>query len=487
METRKCKYCNSVIPADKRADTKFCSNSCKANYWEENKTKKKTPEIKSANEKDAPKVTGLPLEGLRGVIENKPQIAVIDVKQTSDTSEKPSEIRIETQAYKDAFAKVKDSESIIQRINNNLTECEQNLSEWEQEIQRLHRSLPKKRYEPTNIDSAALMDRLEDEYLYDDEYKKRQISAQLREVQSKLNVNAECKSKLEKALPIVQKRYSDALQNLKSILQYEVKKSLLYIPNLGNPIKNTPVLAVKEPSMTSENGYSEQKDTTDADKSEIQKSVPVQSNSLLISSRELRDMNYKCLNFNGRWQEFFGLPAVVFHLAVHGKPGEGKSTFCIQFADYLAKNFGHVVYISGEEGFSKTLRDKVVNNKIDNPYLYFANISSLEQIKSVIENNKFHFIFIDSLDTLKIDAARLRELREHYPQSAFITISQSTKDGKMRGSQEIIHDTDIAVKVEDGIAMTTKNRYHPRGTEFRVFPTAGKPAIKTMDEPRNII
>ena len=107
--------------------------------------------------------------------------------------------------------------------------------------------------------------------------------------------------------------------------------------------------------------------------------------------------------------------------------------------------------------------------------------------QNVIENNKFHFIFIDSLDTLKIDAARLRELREHYPQSAFITISQSTKDGKMRGSQEIIHDTDIAVKVEDGIATTTKNRYHPRGTEFRVFPTSVKPAIKTMEEPRNII
>ena len=36
--------------------------------------------------------------------------------------------------------------------------------------------------------------------------------------------------------------------------------------------------------------------------------------------------------------------------------------------------------------------------------------------------------------------------------SALITISQSTKDGKMRGSYEIIHDSDIAVAASGGIA-----------------------------------
>ncbi len=172
---------------------------------------------------------------------------------------------------------------------------------------------------------------------------------------------------------------------------------------------------------------------------------------------------------------------------MHGKPGEGKSTFCIQFADYLAKNFGQVVYISGEEGFSKTLRDKVVNNKIDNPHLFFADISSFEQIKTEIENNKFHFIFIDSLDTLRIDVLKLRELRELYPQSAFVTISQSTKDGKMRGSQEIIHDTDVAIKVENGIAVTTKNRFSPRGAEFSIFPNEDKAAGSFLREPKNLI
>ena len=68
-----------------------------------------------------------------------------------------------------------------------------------------------------------------------------------------------------------------------------------------------------------------------------------------------------------------------------------------------------------------------------------------------------------------------------------IQCTQSTKDGKMRGSQEIVHHTDIAVKVEDGIAMTTKNRYNPRGAEFRVFPAPEKSVSKIIDEPRNVI
>lgn len=139
-------------------------------------------------------------------------------------------------------------------------------------------------------------------------------------------------------------------------------------------------------------------------------------------------MNYKSLYFYGNRKDFFDTPNIVFHLAIHGKPGEWKSKFRIQFADYFPENFGKVVYVSGEKGFLKNLREKVVNNKIDNPHLFFAHISSSCQIRNEIENNRFYFIFMDSLYTLWIDVVKLRALREHYPQSVFVTISQSTKN-----------------------------------------------------------
>jgi hypothetical protein len=82
---------------------------------------------------------------------------------------------------------------------------------------------------------------------------------------------------------------------------------------------------------------------------------------------------------------------------------------------------------------------------------------------------RYPFIVIDSLDNMHIDADHLKLLREHYKTSALITISQVTKDGKMRGSFEIIHDADIEIAVANGIAITKKIRGHEDGREFRVY------------------
>lgn len=68
-----------------------------------------------------------------------------------------------------------------------------------------------------------------------------------------------------------------------------------------------------------------------------------------------------------------------------------------------------------------------------------------------------------------IGASELKELRILYSNSALVTISQSTKDGKMRGSYEIIHDSDIAVSVSSGIAETVKNRFLEKGRKFEIF------------------
>lgn len=67
----------------------------------------------------------------------------------------------------------------------------------------------------------------------------------------------------------------------------------------------------------------------------------------IISSQNLQKMEFKALNFQGKWQNLFGPPSINFHCMLHGMLGEGKSTFAIQFAKYLADNFGRVIYISG--------------------------------------------------------------------------------------------------------------------------------------------
>jgi predicted ATP-dependent serine protease len=150
-------------------------------------------------------------------------------------------------------------------------------------------------------------------------------------------------------------------------------------------------------------------------------------------------------------------------------PGEGKSTFAIQFAKYLAENIGRVVYISGEEGFTKTLRDKFMNNDGVSKYLDIADLRTFDDVIKNIPAEVYNFIFIDSLDNMRIDAEKMKKIRERYKNSSLITISQSTKDGKIRGSNELVHDSDIAVKVENGIALTIKNRFKAKGMQLEVF------------------
>ncbi|MCD4736839.1 MAG: hypothetical protein K8R53_12410 [Bacteroidales bacterium] len=81
----------------------------------------------------------------------------------------------------------------------------------------------------------------------------------------------------------------------------------------------------------------------------------------------------------------------------------------------------------------------------------------------------FNFILIDGLDTIGIDAEKLIALRAHYANLALIMISRSIKDVKIRGSNEIVHGADIAIKVENGIAVTTKNLFNEKGRKFIVF------------------
>jgi hypothetical protein len=193
----------------------------------------------------------------------------------------------------------------------------------------------------------------------------------------------------------------------------------------------------------------------------------------IISSQELEEMNFLSFDFQGDWKNFLGQPGIDFFMVIHGRPGSGKSTFCVRLANYLAESFGPVLFVSGEEGFSKTLRDKVVRTRAFAENLFFADLHTIEEINATIDPKKFHFIILDSLNNLGLDDNDLRKLRERFSGLAMIAIAQSTKDGKMRGSNVIAHDCDIEVAVEKGIARTIKNRYHPTDKEYLVFDQEG--------------
>ena len=224
------------------------------------------------------------------------------------------------------------------------------------------------------------------------------------------------------------------------------------------------------------------KSLTDEQKAKIQAKLQAKAQELLrlqrdeeiedststgiMSSRDLKDYRYDNYDFEGKWLDLVGKPAKKFHMMVYGRPKQGKSYFCFDLAQYLS-NFGKVLYIAAEEGFSATLQKKLEDMGGDNDNLDFANFRDYDTIKNALPGHDYRFVVIDSVNYIRIEPEQIEELKADNPRMALITVQQATKDGKFRGSQQFAHNCDIIIEVIQGVAHST-GRFAPP-SEMAIF------------------
>jgi predicted ATP-dependent serine protease len=187
----------------------------------------------------------------------------------------------------------------------------------------------------------------------------------------------------------------------------------------------------------------------------------------IMTSSQLVNHTYNKYPFFGKWADFIGQPSINFHAMIYGRPKQGKSILAVQFAQYLSENFGKVLYIASEEGFSVTLQKKVSEFAMDNANLDFANYRDFKQIKEALHVRKYKFVFIDSVNFIKITPEDVEDLKAQNKGTAFITIQQATKNGNFRGSQEFAHNCDMVIRVEAGQASHQGRFQEP--SEMAVF------------------
>jgi len=154
--------------------------------------------------------------------------------------------------------------------------------------------------------------------------------------------------------------------------------------------------------------------------------------------------------FEGRWYDSFAQPEKNFSMIVYGKPGNGKTEFCIQMAKYMAK-FTKVYYNSFEQGVSKSLQDAAVRNKLQDVSgkLIFGDKESFEEMKiRLSRRNAPQVIFIDSRDYMNMTASQYKELREANKRKSFVIICWES-GGKPKGeyAKAIEYMVDIKVHV----------------------------------------
>ena len=196
----------------------------------------------------------------------------------------------------------------------------------------------------------------------------------------------------------------------------------------------------------------------------------------IMSSSDLMNYQYNKYPFDGKWGDFVGQPSINFHAMVYGRPKQGKSILSVQWAKYLSEHFGKVLYVASEEGFSVTLQKKVMEFAMDNKNLDFANFRDFEQIKNAVNKGRYKFVFIDSVNFIKITPEDVEDIKAENPSTAFITIQQATKNGNFRGSQEFAHNCDIVIRVEAGMASQQGRFQEP--TEMNVFDSPENSAQK---------
>ncbi|MBI3518214.1 MAG: hypothetical protein HY062_02495 [Bacteroidetes bacterium] len=188
---------------------------------------------------------------------------------------------------------------------------------------------------------------------------------------------------------------------------------------------------------------------------------PVNEIPGVMSSMDFRNVQFKTLGFVGKYRKLIGDPSKGFSVMVYGKPKMGKSFLCVDFAGYLARNHGNVLYVAKEEGLDMTLQDKLKAKDVAHPNLFVA-----EEIPSDL--TPYDFIFFDSVNKLGLSTGDLETLRSNYPSKSFIYIFQTTKEGNFRGANEFQHDVDVVIQVpEKGLAV--QNGRFNQGGEMRIF------------------
>jgi hypothetical protein len=181
----------------------------------------------------------------------------------------------------------------------------------------------------------------------------------------------------------------------------------------------------------------------------------------VMNSMDFANLEFKTIGLTGKWFDLIGDPSSNFTAMVFGKPKMGKSYLCIDFAGYLARHHGKVLYVAKEEGLDLTLQNKLNEKNVKHPNLYVASV--LPDDLSV-----YDFIFLDSVSKLGLGPDDLTRLRTLNPTKSFIFVFQTTKQGAFRGANTFQHDVDVVIEVPEKGKAVQMGRFN-QGGEIQIF------------------
>ena len=116
------------------------------------------------------------------------------------------------------------------------------------------------------------------------------------------------------------------------------------------------------------------------------------------SPRDIAAKTYVTIPWGEKWSKVFGYPSITETWFVSGSSASGKSSFVMQLAKELC-SYGGVLYLSYEEGVSKSFQDRINRYKMNEVQGKFrvATDDTLDDLRARLKKRKSaKFVIIDS-------------------------------------------------------------------------------------------
>ena len=169
------------------------------------------------------------------------------------------------------------------------------------------------------------------------------------------------------------------------------------------------------------------------------------------SVQNIINAKFEALEFTGHWLAAVGKPEPSGSWFVYGPPKNGKTTFAMMLAKYLA-SFRRVAYNSIEEGVSRSIQLAMKRVKMIEAggRVVLLDKEGIEELTARLDKHKSpEVIVIDSVQFAELTFAEYKMLKERYPNKLFIYVSHV--DGRVpegRVAKRIWRDANIAFRVE---------------------------------------
>lgn len=176
----------------------------------------------------------------------------------------------------------------------------------------------------------------------------------------------------------------------------------------------------------------------------------------VVDAQTLAGISYSTFDLAPEWKKEFHKINSDSVLMIWGKPGSGKTVKLLKLAQHLSADLNKkVLYVAEEEYGRSTLADKLTEHKIGNGNLSFA--PDLDE--GIVRN--FDAVFLDSVNSMHLSPADVKNLIRKYPGKCWVLIVQTTKEGDFRGGRDWEHLVDIAGEVVNRKMILRKNRLDP--------------------------